>query len=414
MKDFITSVQFPKHGKAKILHGDAKHKSNKENFESSFLRAPSFESFQYSYNKTSSTKNVYDCNANLIAAQPQNTLRRAISWTGNFPQRVQNKTKKISLGPLQDSTQISTIQEAFEEATRRGSKRIKKHIRRVSDGISTLSRKSNSDEKEETYIDFGRCYYPTEMKHKIILDKLNNSVGNMSTYVRGRSFTDTFKENAKKFRYNSMQRKENGPRKHMSNSITRESNILIEEDSNNPSQKDSKYSQRQDSTSSQRKTSSSNLKLNNTYQDTFDDDIIIPVESVDVLNDVSRNRENVDKDIFDYNFPISSNMWYHGNLNMQFIKTNEEGSTNATTFMTSILVRIDKYGEMVYSLTYESDGDLCTGAFPFDGKRYCLDFLDPNQPRFAGLKYLLAFLIGQGILKRVSFNWLIENCSDIF
>ena len=47
MKDFITSIQFPKHGKAKILDGNVKHKSNKENFERSFLRAPSFESFQY-------------------------------------------------------------------------------------------------------------------------------------------------------------------------------------------------------------------------------------------------------------------------------------------------------------------------------------------------------------------------------
>jgi len=362
MKNILQTLPL-KNGKLNFLDsGRTKSKQKDSLYDSIKL-----ESFRSCNEKIGAEKTVYDCNSNQVVTQPTSfrTIKRAKTWSKGISTKIQDissdiRSKSLSFGENIETENLgqhlSSIQETVEQVTRRSSRKLKKHLRTVSDNITTLTRSKSVEE----IIDYGRCYCPTEMNYKIMMEKLAAKKRNLSFYMRNRSLSDTLKEPAKKFINNN--------------------NIY-------------KKSKSTESTCSD--------------ETDYITDSTFAIENT--IIDVSRSRESIYIDMnYNQDISFSSNVWYYGQLNMQFVKTADDSAT----FSTSVLARVDKHGEVMYSLTYENEADLCVGAFPFDGKRYCLDFLDPNQPRFISIKYLLAYLIEQKVLQRVSFAWLIDNCDS--
>ena len=108
---------------------------------------------------------------------------------------------------------------------------------------------------------------------------------------------------------------------------------------------------------------------------------------------------------------LSSVTWYHGETIVMCDYQSNTGlpDTNESV-VGSILVSVDKYGDVKHNITYTTGTRTCIGAIPYQPGKYCLDFSDPEQLRYTSINLLLADLIENEYLQRVSFDWLINNC----
>nr|XP_047138693.1 uncharacterized protein LOC124814763 [Hydra vulgaris] len=101
---------------------------------------------------------------------------------------------------------------------------------------------------------------------------------------------------------------------------------------------------------------------------------------------------------------FSHNVWYYGKLDLF-----QTDSTEVKLIAGTLLVRIDRYGSVAYNLTYLIDNELHTCRFPFENGKYSLNFDDPAQPRFLNVSSLIAYMVENNYLERVTFEWLIDN-----
>lgn len=270
---------------------------------------------------------------------------------------------------------------------------IKQPLRRISSTTSALQRKLSdsgkspisttpTEEEPPTFIDFGACYSPDEMKSwGIVIEKLAATIRqtNNATHRRYTSISESIKEPAKKILSHSLPGSVKRRRK--SYDLNRRSQS---EDCPDCGTNDSCSSQEDVSD-----TSSPDLSL-----------------SREVMDEMFLNS---------FSDSFSANVWYHGEIDIMYICTvsNNTETEKDTTLTGSILARIDKYGEVVYSITYKMNDQLFIGSFPKQNGRYCLNFDDPEQPRFISTKYLIAYLIEKKFLERVTFSWLIDNCDQL-
>ena len=126
------------------------------------------------------------------------------------------------------------------------------------------------------------------------------------------------------------------------------------------------------------------------------------------LNHVDSIDEDVSSVISDVSLSCCT-AWYYGEMTIMYNSVSKNGSVITQDALGSLLVRVDRNYDVIYDITYNTDKDICTGVIPYKGGKYCLDFSDPQQPRFTSINLLLANLIERDYLQRVSFSWLIEN-----
>lgn len=225
------------------------------------------------------------------------------------------------------------------------------------------------------FIDFGSCHSPNDMKawqlvQKLATWSLRSPSPRISVNRRNFSFSETIAEPAKK---------------------------LVSQTLPTTLKK-------------RRKSYECQKRVNENFDSTEDDE----EEEEEQAHDVSLTRENIDECfVTETDFSFSSNVWYYGELDVKYMNSSKVDITvDENTKMTgSLLVRVDKYGDVVYSITYTNDSEDYVGAFPYEMGKYCLDFSNPEQPRFTSVKFLIAYLIEQNYLFRVTFAWLIENCA---
>ena len=122
-------------------------------------------------------------------------------------------------------------------------------------------------------------------------------------------------------------------------------------------------------------------------------------------------NEDVSPIISEFSFNCFT-AWYYGEMTIMHNCETNIGSVVTKKVLGSLVVRVDKNGDVIYNITYNVGNNMCIGAIPYECGRYCLDFTDPKQPVFSSINFLLANLIEDGYLQRVSFTWLAENCSN--
>ena len=244
---------------------------------------------------------------------------------------------------------------------------------------------SNFKQPQTEYIDFGACFSPDEMKTlNQVLDKLTSSIRNTNNTAHRRysnisdTITHSLKEPAKKYLSTHSLK-----RRRKSHEFTSKKNGDLDSVDGGDSSSLNGIDSKSDSENS--------------------------------AFDLSLTRERLDKsaeEIDDLSF--SKNIWFYGEFDIGCSSTSSYNSTddNETAQYPqtgTIIARTDSYGDVIYSLTYTIGDELIPASFPCLNNRYCLDFSDPNQPRFTSAKYLIAFLIQQQFMERVTFQWLITN-----
>ena len=113
----------------------------------------------------------------------------------------------------------------------------------------------------------------------------------------------------------------------------------------------------------------------------------------------------------DTEFSFSNNVWFYGELDIVYgYRRSLYGDTlSPNDYTGSLIARIDFNGKLEYSITYRIGSNVYIGELPQKNGEYCMDFLDIDQPRFCSLELLMANLIEEGVLKQVTFDWLISN-----
>lgn len=301
--------------------------------------------------------------------------------------KVFEKPTTPSTLPLRRRLTSSDIRNTVTQPLRRFSSSTTALQRKLSDSYNTNKSSPVSTPTEEEapprFVDFGACYSPDEMKSwGQVIEKLATTIRNTNnaTHKRYISISDTLgtlKEPAKKMLSHSLP-----------GSVKRRRKTSY--DLHRRSQSDSPDGPN-DSSSSQEDVSDTSSP------------------------DVSLSREVMDEMFLNSASSFSANVWYHGDLDVRYNCTVNSGADIEEKEMSlcgSILARVDKYGDVVYSITYKIEDDVLIGSFPRQFDRYCLDFLNPREPRFASVKYLIAYLIEQKYLERVTFSWLIDNCDQ--
>eukprot|EP00111_Clytia_hemisphaerica_P004795 TCONS_00013794-protein len=241
----------------------------------------------------------------------------------------------------------------------------------------SLQRKTSESKNSSPieYIDFGACFSPDEMKSfNQVIDKLATTLRNTNNTAHRRysniseTISHSLKEPAKKY-YSLRKRRK-------SNEFTSRKNLDLDI-----------------------------FDGNNTLNESETED-----KTTSTL-DVSLNREKLDENLVELDdVSFSQNVWYYGEFDVDFTDIEDKDLLQAKCG--TILARVDSYGDVVYSLTYRINDDIIPASFPCQNNRFCLDFTDPTQPRFTSAKFLIAYLIEQKILERVTFSWLIENCDN--
>lgn len=268
-------------------------------------------------------------------------------------------------------------------------------LRKLSNSTSALRKTSDSSshrspdlERKENdssdIIDFGACYSPDEMKSwGIVIEKLAAKMRhtNNITHRRYTSLSETLgtlREPAKKILTHSLPGSVKRRRK--------------------------SYECRR-SQSEYRSSRNTEHELNSSEEDVRD---CSPP-------DLSLSRELMEE-LFLNSSTFSANVWYHGCLDIRYEKHMmedthfEDNGEGEISLNGSILARVDRFGDVVYSITYKFNDTIRIGTFPLQDERYCLDFSDAEQPRFISVKYLIAYLIEQKYMERVTFSWLIDHC----
>ena len=132
-----------------------------------------------------------------------------------------------------------------------------------------------------------------------------------------------------------------------------------------------------------------------------------------VLTKVNSKQFTINEDVSPIISEFSLNCstaWYYGEMTiMHSCETNTE-SVVTKKVLGSLVVRVDKNGDVIYNIIYNVDSNMCSATIPYKSGKYCLDFTDPKQHAFSSTKFLFANLIEEGYLQRVSFTWLTENC----
>ena len=135
------------------------------------------------------------------------------------------------------------------------------------------------------------------------------------------------------------------------------------------------------------------------------------IDESEICRDFQLDREVVKTDMLtDMGYTFSNNIWYYGQLEVVYgYRRNLCQSLSPSDYKGSIIARLDNTGNVLYSVTYKIGTKLHIGEVPMEAGKYCLDFSDSRQPRFSSAKYLIAYMIREGYLERVTFNWLIMN-----
>ena len=408
--------------------------------------------FDYTEFKPGAKKVVHDCNSNnvsVISTQEEGKpkLRRLRSWNKEFTKKLREleenlpraddlieslreqvrqshiqstakqhhkRTQSLSLAVEENHTDedVFSLSESSDRKTASRRRRISSEFRhRITENfipttgrrkISTpapfrklstpgplrklstpsLQRKSSeSFSRQPDFIDYGACFSPDEMKtFNQVLDKLTTSIRNTNNTAHRRysnisdTITHSLKEPAKKYLSTHSLK-----RRRKSHEFTPKKNGDLESVDGDSSSLDGVDS-KSDSGSS-----------------TFD---------------VSLTRERLDKtaeELDDLSF--SRNIWYYGEFDISYSNNTVDEQEDIVLARTgTIIARTDNYGDVVYSLAYTIGDELIPSSFPCLNNRYCLDFTDPTQPRFTSVKFLIAFLIQQNFMERVTFSWLISNC----
>jgi len=450
MKNLVTFVTSNAHSRKFSLteRGSKKHTRSISYSHSSdpFIDdlSISLQSFcfgDYSEFKPGAQKVVYDCNSNNVTVAEKNhhpKLRRLRSWNKGFSKKFRsgfeaeqsdsvfeddnkpfrgavspslklskhrrakstsdwqlNERREETLERFTTATVIKT--DSYSSKLKRKGKELPAPLRKFS--TPSLSRKSsdytinppspNSPVLKQDFVDFGACYSPEEMKTwGQVIDKLTTTIKNTNNTAHRRysSISDTLNQSLKE-----------PAKKYISSHSLRR--------------------RRKTYDGSRRKKSSDLDTTDGTESDTSKVDTDTNEESINV-HDVSLNRETIDDSLGDLNdISFSANIWYYGELHTDFDLINEpvmdedNEQTECNKAVTgTVLARVDTYGDVVYSLTYNVNGELVTGKFPCENYRYCLDFSDPEQPRFTSVKFLIAYLIEQRLMQRVTFTWLLDHC----
>lgn len=308
-------------------------------------------------------------------------------WKGiGFSVEEETVADKPSTLPLRRRTTTSDIRTIVKQPLRRFSSSTSA-LRKLSDSHIKSPVSTPTEEEAPTFIDFGACYSPDEMKSwGLVIEKLAATIRqtNNATHKRYVSISDTLgtlKEPAKKILSHSLPGSVKRRRK--SYDLNRRSQSVDSPDGSNKS-----------NSSSQEDVSDASSP------------------------DVSLSREAMDDIFMNSDSSFSANVWYHGEIDIRCNCTvsseTEEVEEKEISISGSLLARVDKCGDVVYSLTYKFGDEILIGSFPRQFDRYSLDFSDPQQPRFASVKYLIAYLIEQQHLERVTFSWLIDNCEQLF
>ena len=105
----------------------------------------------------------------------------------------------------------------------------------------------------------------------------------------------------------------------------------------------------------------------------------------------------------------SHNVWYYGVVDVvQGYRRGLLGSS-LTPNTGSLIVKLDLNGNLEYSVIYKIDSNIYVGDLPSKHGKYCMDFMDANQPWFRSAEFLIAHLIEEDSLQQVSLDWLINN-----
>ena len=461
----ISGSNTNKRSSLKLKRGDSCSNSSKDPFIDDI--GVSLQAFCFDYTEFKSTdtqKVVHDCNSNNVTTtttattttqqQGKPKLRRLRSWNKEFTKKLREleenlpkaddlidslreqvkqshiqttskqyhhkRTQSLALPETHTSDEDVFAEQQTNKKTASRRRRISSEFRhRITDNftpattgrrkISTpgplrklstpgplrklstpsLQRKNsiNPPRREPDFIDYGACFSPDEMKtFNQVLDKLTTSIRNTNNTAHRRcsNISDTIshslKEPAKKYlSTHSLKRR-------------RKSHEF---------------------------TAKKNGDLESVDGDTSSlDGIDSKSDSGCSAVDVSLTRERLDKtaeELDDLSF--SRNIWYYGEFDISYSQNTKNNDLNEQEDFIhpntgTIIARVDCCGDVVYSLTYTIEDELIPSSFPCHNNRFCLDFTDPTQPRFTSVKYLIAFLIQQNLMERVTFSWLIDNCQN--
>lgn len=127
-------------------------------------------------------------------------------------------------------------------------------------------------------------------------------------------------------------------------------------------------------------------------------------------SDTTSHEDDLMINEFDSSFGM--NIWYHGQFDIEYNlhKYNECDITVETSVQSgSLVANVGKNGDVTCAVIYVLESNTYVEKISCVQGKYCLDFSDEFQPRFASLKKLVVYLIKQKFLQRVTFAWLIEN-----
>lgn len=138
-------------------------------------------------------------------------------------------------------------------------------------------------------------------------------------------------------------------------------------------------------------------------------------ESIDSTDqetfDLALDRELVNPDLQTAcGFNLSRNVWYFGQLGVvNGYRRNICQRFAPEDYRGTLVACINEHGNVSYSVTYRTGDVVFVGEIPYYQGKYCLDFSNENAPKFSCVKYLIAQLIHDKVMFRVTFDWLVTN-----
>ena len=120
-----------------------------------------------------------------------------------------------------------------------------------------------------------------------------------------------------------------------------------------------------------------------------------------------RNR-NITTDSYVGEETLSDNVWYYGE-GMVFDRRCDTKNSSKTECTMCLVVNMDSRGTVMHSMSYKVGSKVYVGEIPMEDGMYCLDFSDSSQKRFDTVNRMIAYLIKENCLKRVSLSWLSSN-----
>ena len=442
MKNLVTFVTSSTHSHRKFSLTEKGSKKHIPSISYSYSSDPfiddlsiSLQSFcfgDYSEFKPGAKKIVHDCNSNNVSVAEKNhhpKLRRLRSWNKGFSRKfrggyeaeqsdsvfedndkhleaeVSSKPSKHKRAKSTSDWQINEHRketfstatviktDSYNSTTKRQRKFSTPSLSRKSSDYTINHPSTNPPVQKQDFVDFGACYSPEEMKTwGQVIDKLATTIKNTNNTAHRRysSISDTLNQSLKE-----------PAKKYISSHSLKRRRKTYDGVRRNKSSDDLDSVDCGESDTSKVENDSNEDSIN--------------------VHDCSLNRETIDDSLGDLNdISFSANIWYYGELHTDFDLKREpvieegNGLPECDKAVTgTVLARVDTYGDVVYSLTYNVNGELITGKFPCENDRYCLDFSDPEQPRFPSVKFLIAYLIEQRLMQRVTFSWLLDHCVDV-